>query len=378
MTNPTDPGPRSVRRHLPVLATQPGRFLARRLASVAVWARLTNGSLRLGEPDAEMVLDAPSRSLLWRVLTATVSTIGTLAPPDVAPRAALSALTALAERMQEQIAANPPRPPRLPGRADPPQVFVLAMLVADVQPCLGRWLHRLEMWCEAGQPVTDWPLLGLCRDDLACTRERLVERAWQLAMALDLAGLDPLLPARPAAVPSLIAEDQLAAVEAAVSPMPDRSSLQAGWHIYIEALARIPRQAAPAGAGALGEAIASLDALAGEIRGELKAMPPPARDGADDTIQRLGLNLLGEQLLPFLAEWQPRFTRFAASGRPESKWRRAEECRAELAMTRARCLATIGELARRIGAPPPPGLAAGAAADEAEVRLQLPPPAMRS
>ena len=375
MTNHIEPLRRPVaERLLPIVAARPARALARRLASVAAWARVTNGAMRLDEADVAPLLDPPARALLWHVLTETISTIGALTPEDAGPEATLAALQALAERVRERVGAGPPRPVAALGGA-PPQIFVLEFLARDLQPCLGRWQPRLEKWRRAAQSTADWPLLPLWRRDVAHTRERLVERAWQLGMALGVPSLGRLLPDRAAAVPELIARDELAAAEAAASAPPEASALRAGWEIYVEAVTRMPAGDPPSGPSALGDAIAALDALAGEIVAALKAMPPARPNGAAETVQTLAFNLLTEGVQPFLAEWRPRYRKFAASERPEGKWRRAEECCAALAATRERCLPMIRALGRKIGAPPlgqPAGSAAPA--EEETPPLQLPPP----
>ena len=255
---------------------------------------------------------------------------------------------------------------------------MLELLTRDVQPCLGRWLPRLEAWRATGRHAADWPLLGLCRSDLARTRERLVERGWQLGIALRLPGLERLLPERRAAVPALTAADELAAAEAAATAPADPAILQAGWRIYVAASAGLPPQDPPTGPGALGEAIAALDALAGEIGAALKAMPPPRPNGAGETIRGLAFELLTAGVQPFLAEWRRRYRNFAASERPDAKWRRAEECRAALTATRGRCLPAIQALGRQIGAPPWPKPVAAAPAAEDPPPLQLAAPATRS
>jgi hypothetical protein len=199
-------------------------------------------------------------------------------------------------------------------------------------------------------------------------------------MGLGLSNLDRLLPARPAAPPALVPAAELAAAEAGVADPPDPASLRAGWQIYVEAATRLPAAAFPSGSGGLGAAIAALDALAAEIGVVLKTMPPPRPNGAPDTIARLAFGLLTESLQPFLAEWAPRYRKFAAIGRPDPKWRRAVECRSALAAAREDCAAKIRALGAEIGAPPlPPSPAAAAiAAEEDEPPLQLPPPATRS
>ena len=110
------------------------------------------------------------------------------------------------------------------------------------------------------------------------------------------------------------------------------------------------------------------------IRAGLKEMSPPAADGGGKSIQALALHLLNEGLQPFLAEWRPRYRRFAESERPEAKWGRAEACRAALAATIERCQPTIRALGHKVGAPfsPEPNSLGAHTGDEAP--LQLPPP----
>jgi hypothetical protein len=330
--------------------------------------------LRLGEADAVAPLDPHSRTLLWQVLTETISTIGVLAAADLPPLTGLAALAALADRLRDCVSIGAPQPASPIDGGEPPQIFMLEILIHDLQPCLGRWQPRLAAWNDAGRRACDWPLLGLCRADLARTRERLIERGWQLGLALGLSGLRRVLPERPASVPTLIALDELTGAEAAANPPPDSPSIAAGWHIYVEAAARLPMQDLPSAPGALGEAIASLDTLSDEIRQALKAAPPASPNCAAETIQALALGLLTEGIQPFLAEWRPRYQRFLATDRGEAKWRRADECRAALIATRQRCLPTIEAIGHKIGAPPLPRSVASVAAAGDEPWLQLPPP----
>lgn len=378
MTNPIEParkqasGPRPVAFAAGSVAAGIGA-LRRGVAPIMSWARLTGGSLRLGGPDAVGALDPQSRGLLWHVLVDTISTIGVLGVADGPLEEAVSALNTLSDRARGELAASPPRTTALPG-TEPPQIFVLEILQHDLQPCLGRWQPRLAKWRMTGRPEADWPLRDRCRGDLGRVRERLVERAWQLGMAMGLAGLERLLPERPAVAPVLIAAESLAEAEAAVATTPEATVLNAGWQIYVEAVACIPAPELPSGPGVLGEAIAALDMLADAIRAGLKAMSPPAPDGGSGTVQALALCLLNEGLQPFLTEWRPRYRQFAASERPETKWGRAEACRAALTATITRCQPTIHTLGRKVGAPPlrePKGQSDHA---EDEAPLQLPPP----
>ena len=378
MTNPIEPVRKPASRRRPVaLATSSVAAgvgaLRRGIAPVIAWARLTKGSLRLGAADAAVALDPQSRALLWHVLVETISAIGILSAADGSVEDALDALHMLADRTRTELAASPPRGAALPG-TEPPQIYVIEILHHDLQPCLGRWQTRLAKWRATRLREADWPLYRQCRDDLARTRERLVERAWQLGMALDLPGIERVLPERPAAVSALVSSPELAAAEAAAVAPPDAMTAKAGWQIYVEAATRIATRDLPGGPGVIGEAIASLDMLADAIRAALKAMPPPTLDGADDTIRALALSLLNDGVQPFLAKWRSRYRRFAESGRSEGKWGRAEACQAALTETHRRCLPIIRALGGKVGAPPLPEAKASAGPVEDEAPLQLPPP----
>lgn len=372
MTHQIEPArkPASERRPA-LLGTASIAAVRRRIAPLMAWARLSKGSLRFGQADAAVALDPPSRGLLWHTLVEMISAIGVLAMADGPLEAGLAALASLAERMRAEIVSVPPRAVASPG-GEPPQIFLLEILQQDLQPCLGRWQARLEAWCATGRRQADWPLRESCRGDLSRTRERLVERAWQLGMALSLPGLERLLPERPTVVPVLTSPAELAITEAAAATPAIAAALTPGWQIYVEAATRIPARGPVTGPGAIGEAIASLDMLAEEIRAGLKAMPAP--EGGADGLQALALDLLTEGIAPFLAEWRPRWRKFAASGRPEAKWGRTEACRAALETTCTRSLPIIRALGRKVGAPPLPELRDPAASTEDEAPLQLPPP----
>jgi hypothetical protein len=131
----------------------------------------------------------------------------------------------------------------------------------------------------------------------------------------------------------------------------DPKSLEAGWHIYVELATRIATQDLAAGTGLVGEAIASLYALSGEVRKELKSVPPFGSGGRADSIEGLGLRILNEGLRPFLAEWHPRYERFKATGKDEAEWDEADACRAALAATRERCLPLARAFSQKVGAP---------------------------
>jgi hypothetical protein len=128
----------------------------------------------------------------------------------------------------------------------------------------------------------------------------------------------PRLPVA-APVPSIMPAAALAEAESAAAGgagAADPKSLEAGWHIYVELATRIATQDLAAGTGLIAEAIASLYALSGEIRKELKSVPPLGSGGRADSIEGLGLRILNEGLRPFLAKWHPRYERFKGSSRP--------------------------------------------------------------
>lgn len=376
MTNSIEPARRPAIPNILPNVARPARQLVGRLTAIAAWARLTSRALRLGEADVVAPPNTQTRHLLWYALTETVSTIGVLASADLTPRVGLAALAGLADRLRERVAIGPPRAASPVNRAEPPQLFLLEILIHDLQPCLSRWQPRLDDWgSSTPQAAADWPVRGLCREDLARTRERLIERCWQIGISLAIPGFERLLPERPALVPEILAPKELAGAEAAAIAPPDPAVIEAGWHIYIEAVTRLPAQDPPSGPGALGGAIDGLDTLAGEIRAALKSMPCPRSNSGAMAIAALALTLLNKGLAPFLSQWRPRYRRFLASERSEAKWRRAEECRAALIATRDRCLPTVEEIGRKIGAPPLNELVRPLRTGDEEPPLQLPPPA---
>lgn len=374
MINPITPVRRPVaERLLPIVSARPTRALMRRLNAVTAWARFSNGPLRVGAADVTVLLDPQSRALLWYVLSETVSAIAVIGANDLPTAAALASIETLADGVRERLATAAPRPGPLTDGAEPPHIFVMEILTRDLLPFLGRWQSRVDAWRQSGRQAGDWPLLALCRGDLARTRDRLVERSWQLGMALGISGLERILPDRPVLAPVLIATDELVGAETAAAAPLDPALMQAGWQVYVEAATRLPRPELLAGPGALGEAIAALDTLADQVRDMLRAMPPPANAGAE-TIQAQAFKLLSEVLQPFLTEWRPRHRRFVAAERAETKWRRAEECRAALIATRNRCLPIIKTIGGEIGAPALPEAVIDPTSTEVVMSLQLPPP----
>jgi hypothetical protein len=331
-----------------------------------LYARSTVTRLRVSEVtlkavvgDVKVALDPDSRQQLWWFFIELTSRVATreLPPGDGLLEEALTSMHSLFERARADLSARPPRQGALAGTV-PPHAYVLDILNQDLRPCLARWHARLDAWKRTGLPESEWPLGKLCRADIEKTRQRTVERAWELgskAFGMAEADLGRLLPPRldaPAVAPPAIATiDELKNKEREAGVVPDAESLKAGWLIYVETATRIATQDLPAGAGLLGEAIASLYTLFGEVRTALRAMPPARSGGQADSIEGLALSLLNEGLRPFLAEWHPRYEAFKALKKPEAEWDEAEACRVALAETRQRCLPLVCAIGKQLHAP---------------------------
>lgn len=319
--------------------------------------RVSEATLKVGFADMKIALDPDSRQQLWRFFIEMTSRIATreLAASEGLLEEAVSSLYTLFDRARTDLSARAPRY-AAPAGTVPPQVYVLNILNEDLRPCLARWHVRIDAWKRTGLPESEWPLVlrQACRADLESTRRRIVERAWQLGEGLGIPDLQQLLPPRPPAGAAIAAEQQLAAAETAAGEPRDADSLKAAWHIWVEAATRIATQELPADVGLIGEAIASVYALTGEIRTELKAMAPGRSREDPESFEGLALTLFNGNLRPFLAEWHPRYEAFKALGRPEAEWDEASACRTALAATRQACLPIIRAMGRKLRAPPLP------------------------
>jgi hypothetical protein len=290
-----------------------GRAMLRR-------ARVSDVTLKLGFSDVKVPFDPDGLQQLWRFFIEITSSVASraLPPGEGSLEEALKSMYSLFERAHADLSARPPRG-TAPSGMVPAHAYVLSILNEDLRPCLTRWHVRLDAWKRTGLPEAAWPLRDICRGDLEITRQRTVERAWQLGAGLGIPNLDQLLPprlSRPEDIPAMATSEALAHAEITAGAARD-DALKAGWHIYVETATRIATQELPPGAGLLGEAIGSLYVLFGEIRGGLKLIPPARSLGAPVSIEALAFRLLNEGLRPFLAEWHPRYEAFRALGRPE-------------------------------------------------------------
>lgn len=304
-----------------------------------------------GGGHVELAIDPDARQQLWRFFIEMASRIATqrLSPSEGLIGAALESLRSLFDRARADIGAMRPIA-SVPGGGLPPHIYVLEILNDDLRLCLARWHPRLDEWKRTGLPEARWPLASVCRDDLEATRQRVIERAWQLGTVLGIPDLARILPDRPNLLPNFRTEDEIEVAEALYAAS---DLLKPAWHIYVEAVSRVTTQPLASGAGSLGEAIASLYALFGVARAELKEMPPARVDDPPDNIQQITLALVNEDLRPFLTEWHPKHALFQKSGKPETEWPEAEACRTALEAARQRCVARIREVAQRLNTQAP-------------------------
>ncbi|MGA5448548.1 hypothetical protein ACPESV_09280 [Streptomyces umbrinus] len=103
------------------------------------------------------------------------------------------------------------------------------------------------------------------------------------------------------------------------------------WQLFVESVTRISTQRLDDGEGFLREALDSLYGLFATTRDILKSARPTAH-GEGVTVEYLAVNLLNQQLRPFLSKWHPRLREFetAHPELDESDWPQAMECRREL------------------------------------------------
>jgi hypothetical protein len=120
------------------------------------------------------------------------------------------------------------------------------------------------------------------------------------------------------------------------------------WRLFVETASRVSTQPLAADDGFLKEAMDSLYKLFGTVREELKTMEP-SRSGKNATVEMFALEMLNDELRPFLTKWHPALERFESEGTGnENDWQDASECRNELEAMRKRILKyaqAFGELA---------------------------------
>lgn len=120
------------------------------------------------------------------------------------------------------------------------------------------------------------------------------------------------------------------------------------WRLFVETATRVSTQPLPEDQGFLREAMTSLYTLFSTIREELKSMSP-SLSGRRATVEVFALQMLNNELRPFLTKWHPLLKQFEEDhDQDEGKWKWAAECRAELETMRQQIIKyarAFGELA---------------------------------
>lgn len=121
------------------------------------------------------------------------------------------------------------------------------------------------------------------------------------------------------------------------------------WKLFVETLTRISTQPLEVQAGSIREAIASLYTLFGETRDLLKDMHP-SKPTTDVTVEVFAVQMLNQEVRPFLSKWHVRLEAFQSSHPQsrESEWPDNADCRKELEHLRNRLISytkAFGQLA---------------------------------
>jgi hypothetical protein len=302
----------------------------------------------------EMALTPDERSFLWRFFVELVTRVSTqsLGAQEGILREALKSLHDLYSVARSELGSAPPT--TLPFSDISARAYVIDILNKQLRPFLSRWHPLLSAWEKTNLPEAAWPLAELCRNDLATTRDRILWLTWDLGAALNVQGLDMILPARPGTLCELL---PVAAVSARNPSLPllDQERIKVGWRIFVECASRISTQPLATGTGLLREALDSLYKLFGMVRDELKSVgPTPSLVAAGATVESIAFHLLNCHLRPFLAKWHPALVAWEKPQRAEGKkseaeWPDADKCRAELDQLRGAMLGDVRILGALIG-----------------------------
>lgn len=271
----------------------------------------------------EMALTPSDRAFLWRFFVELATRVSTqrLGADEGILREALKSLYDLYSVARPELASAPPA--GLPFTQISARAYVIDILNKELRPFLSRWHPLLSAWEKTSLPAATWPL-QLCRADLATTRDRILWRAWDLGAALNVQGLENILPPRPGTLEELLPADQIRAHD----PDPSRfdpERVKVGWRIFVECASRVSTQRLAADTGLLHEALQSLHDLFGTIRDELKTVRPvPSRAVASETVESLSFRLLNHHLRPFLANWHPKLLAWENEQQPNGKKNEAD------------------------------------------------------
>lgn len=256
------------------------------LASARLPFRLGSVELNLGGMKVQLNRrDAP---ILWRFFVEMASRIATqpLGYKEGLVEEALTSYRHLFDHARNDLAGCAPAL-RTGEGAMSPQAYVLQILNTQIRPLLARWHPRLERWKRTGMPEHFWSLESLCRQDIEATRQRVLTAAWNLGAGLKIAGLDQLLPPRPAGpLAALVADADLAAAEAALPVEGEAARRQIGWKMFVEMASRLPLPHDPQAVSA------TLNAAADTLRKDLAALPPVAGSSGAGELEAAALRLV--------------------------------------------------------------------------------------
>lgn len=299
----------------------------------------------------KLKIDVRQRDAGWKIFVELATRISTqkLEPGTGLIREALTSLYKLFELIRGELKSMPPSGKKVgEGEADI-EDFALAVLNHAIRPCLSRWHPLLKEWEDKGLPEAKWPLGDDCRSDLEETRLSVVGLTLELGKALGVHEAEKLLGAPDDdSLPKLKSTEEVVAAREQMQTPIDAARKQVGWKIYVELQTRIATQKLDDDAGFLREALASLYDMFTAVRNELKELPGPSKgaDGAD-SIESVAMDILNQDLRPFMSEWHPRLSAWEAEhGKSkEADWPDEAECRAALANTRER----VAESTKRLG-----------------------------
>jgi len=292
----------------------------------------------------EMAMTPAERSFLWRFFVELATRVSTqsLGAQEGILREALKSLYDLYSVARSELASAPPA--TLPFTDISARAYVIDILNKQLRPFLSRWHPLLSAWEKTNLPEAAWPLAQLCRDDLAKTRDRILWLTWNLGVALNVQGLDKILPPKPDTLGALLTAAEVGARHPNLSLL-DQERIKMGWRIFVECASRISTQPLATGTGLLREALESLYKLFGIVRDELKTVgPTPPLVAAGETVESVSFRLLNCHLRPFLAKWHPALLAWEKQNQTEGKknqdqaerekseaeWPDAAKCRAEL------------------------------------------------
>ena len=224
----------------------------------------------------EMAMTPAERSFLWRFFVELATRVSTqsLGAEEGILHEALKSLYNLYSVARSELASAPPT--ALPFTDISARAYVIDILNRQLRPFLSRWHPLLSAWEKTNLPEASWPLAQLCRKDLATTRDSILWLTWDLGAALNVQGLDKILPQRPIGLGPLMPTAEVDAHDPKVSRL-DPERIKVGWRIFVECASRISTQPLAADTGLLREALESLYKLFGMVRDELKTFGRPRR-----------------------------------------------------------------------------------------------------